>query len=264
MIVVPMVQVSRGLRIEVSLPALASGLTLLIGLVVWPTYPDGQIVEQQRSAQRLIGKPAVNARLYRLHDGGQLNQPVLSNYFYLNYLPELSSLNRLIQCGECSVPALLRDIAVTSDAGFILLEDGFLPARTVHRIGHCAGIETVFVEGTVRLLHVDRRQLDETCFIDPETIRPLIEKLYPSETSVGRGFNVQPDGSSALGVACRNGSQTNVIVWAGTQLDSVYAASTALTAQVPARLYAKPGHYPIEILDKDSGLRSPAVNFEVK
>jgi hypothetical protein len=29
-------------------------------------------------------------------------------------------------------------------------------------------------------------------------------------------------------------------------------------------MYAKPGHYPIEILNKDTGLRSPTVYFDVK
>jgi hypothetical protein len=114
------------------------------------------------------------------------------------------------------------------------------------------------------LLRVDRPKLRETCSVDPETIRPIIEKLYPGETLAGRAFNVQSNGQAAFGVACHNASSSTVILWAGTQLVSVYGGPNAMSAEVPRRLYEKPGHYPIEIVDNTTGLRSPAVNFDVK
>jgi hypothetical protein len=66
------------------------------------------------------------------------------------------------------------------------------------------------------------------------------------------------------GVACGNASPPSILVFAGIQLVTAYGGATAISAEVPSSLYAKPGHYPIEILNKDSGLRSPAVYFDVK
>jgi hypothetical protein len=221
-------------------------------------------LDQQLIKERQIGKPAVNDRLYRLYDDGKLNQPIFSTYWFLLALPQLKSLNRIMSCGDCSVPSLFSAIAGNRDVKFVLLEDATLPASTTNIIAHCAGIDTVFVEGTVSLFRVDRSKLRETCSVDPETIRPIIEKLYPGETLAGRAFNVQSNGEAAFGVACHNASSSSFIFWAGTQLVSVYGGPNAMSAEVPRRLYEKPGHYPIEIIDNTTGLRSPAVNFDVK
>jgi hypothetical protein len=262
--VAPFVQVIPRLRMDISLPALAAGLALVIGLAAWPRYRVDHLLEEQLSAQRRIGNAAVDARLYHLRDVGQLSAPVLSNYWYLYSLPELKPLARILNCDRCSVSALFQDIASTKDAGFLLLEGALLPSITVHSLEHCPGFETIFVEGTVSLFRVDRSRLRGACPLDSEMFKPVIEKLYPSETRAGVGFNVQSNGSAAIGVGCRNASRASVVVWAGTTLNSAYGGPDAVTAEVPSRLFAKPGHYPIEIFDKDTGLRSAAVDFEVK
>lgn len=262
--VAPIVQVGRRLRMDVSAPALSAGIALLVGLAAWPSYADAKLLKQQLLAQRQIGNPAVNAQLYRLHDAGRLNGPILSDYWFLYSLPELGSLSRVLNCGDCSVATLLGIVAAHRDTDFLLLEDAFLPSSTSAIIGHCPGIDTIFVEGTVRLFHVDRSKLPKACSMDPETIRPIIVQLYPSETLSGRAFNFQSNGVAALGVACRNASPSSILVFAGIQLVTAYGGATAISAEVPSSLYAKPGHYPIEILNRDSGLRSPAVYFDVK
>ncbi len=262
--VVPVVQVTRRLRSEISVPGLATGLAVLIGLAAWPKYSDRHLMDQQLAAQRMLGNPAVNAMLYRLYDAGQLHEPILSGYWFLESLPELKSLSRNVSCGDCSVPTLLRTIAVNRNAGFLLLEDAILPSSTAGMIAHCAGIEPVFTVGTVRLFRLDRSKLRDTCFDDLETIRPVIEKLYPSETLAGHAFNIQSSGLAAFGVACRNASASSVLIWSGTQLVSAYGGPKSMSAEVPPGLYAKPGHYPVKILDKATGLESPSVNFDVK
>jgi hypothetical protein len=259
------VGVTARLRIQVSMPALVVACAGLIGLALGPGYPDGRLVAEQLSAQRLMGNAAVNARLYRLRDEGQLNQPVLSNYWYLASLPGLRTLSRPWTCRDCSAAALL-NIPLTRDAGFLLVDDAdaTLPSSTIRSVEHCPGLETIFIEGSIRLLRIDRTRFRETCSVDPETTRPAIEKLYPSETSAGNGFNVQPNGLAAIGTVCRNASRTTVIVWQGTELNSVYAGPSLLTALVPGRLYKNPGRYAIELWDKETGLRSAPIDFQVK
>jgi hypothetical protein len=263
-VVAPIVEIRRRLRIEISVPALAASLVLLAGLVAWPRYSYAELLGQQLTEERRIGNPIVNARLYRLYDDGELNQPIFSTYWFLLSLPQLKSLNRTMSCGDCSVPSLFSAIARNRDVKFVLLEDATLPASATGIIAHCAGIDTVFVEGTVSLFRVDRSKLPETCSVDSEAIRPIIEKLYPGETLAGRAFNVQPNGVAAFGVASRNASSSSFIFWAGTELVSIYGGPKVMSAEVPHRLYEKPGHYPIEIVDKATGLRSPPVNFVVK
>jgi hypothetical protein len=263
-IVSPIVQVTRRLRVEISVPALAAAIALLIGFAAWPRYADSKLLPQQLIAQRQMGNPAVNARLYRLHDAGQLTAPILSDYWYLYSLPELKSLNRNLNCLDCSVPNILGIIEEHSEADFLLLQETLVPSSTSTTLARCPGVETIFVEGTVRLFRLDRSKLHETCSVDPETVRPIIVKLYPSETRQGEPFNLQPSGVAALAVGCRNASTSNVLIWAGTQLPTSYGGATIISAEVPASLYAKPGHYPIEILDRDTGLHSPTVYFDVK
>jgi hypothetical protein len=263
-IVAPIVQVTRRLRVEISVPALAAAIALLVGFAAWPRYADSKLLPQQLIAQRQMGNPAVNARLYRLHDAGQLAAPILSDYWYLYSLPELKSLNRNLNCLDCSVPNILGIIEEHSEADFLLLQESLVPSSTSTRLAHCPGVETIFVEGTVRLFRLDRSKLHGTCSVDPETVRPIIVKLYPSETRQGEPFNLQPNGVAALAVGCRNASTSSILIWAGTQLPTAYAGATIISAEVPASLYAKPGHYPIEILDTDTGLRSPTVYFDVK
>jgi hypothetical protein len=260
----PIVQFSRRLRVEISVPAFAAGIALLFGFAAWPHYADAKLLSQQLIAQRQMGNPAVNARLYRLHDAGQLAAPILSNYWYLSSLPELKSLNRNLNCLDCSLPNILEIIAQHRDTDFLLLQDTLPPPSASAAFAHCPGIDTIFVEGTVRLFRLDRSKLHEACSVEPETVQPIIVKLYPSETLQGKPFNLQPDGAAALAVGCRNASMSSVLIWAGTQLPSAYDGTAMMSAEVPALLYAKPGHYPIEILDKDTGLRSPTVYFDVK
>ena len=251
-------------RVRISVPALLIGLALVVGFAVQPGYSGSLLLEQQRSAERVIGKAAVDARLYRLRGAGQLNQPVLCNSWYLNSLPELRSLNQTIYCVDCSVPNLWANMARANDAGFLLIEDEFLPSSTSFAIAHCPGLDLVFAESTVRLFRIDRTRLGQTCVLDTEAIRPVIEKLYPAETTAGIGFNMQPNGSAAIEVGARNASRSTVIVWAGKELSTVYGGATTISAEVPAQLYSRPGHYPIEIINREVNLRSPVAYFDVK
>lgn len=98
----------------------------------------------------------------------------------------------------------------------------------------------------------------------PEVARPTIETLYPAETVAGQGFNVQPDGSSALAIKCRNATATSVILWEGSRLVTAFGNPTSISGTVPKDLFSRPGKYRIEILDDKTNARSDPASFEVK
>ena len=251
-------------NIRLSVPAGSVILALFIELIFWPKYSDAQLLKEQMMKARQIGNPAVNARLYQLRDQGQLKSPILSNYWFLLSLPELKSLNHILGCVGCTLPGLFREIVSDREAGFALLDTASFPSGTAPALSHCWGIETIFIEGPIAFFRIDRSKLRDACTVDPETIRPIIEKLYPGETLAGRVFNVQSNSVAAIGIACRNASPTSVVLWAGTSLVSAYGGPKFMSAEVPRSLYDKPGRYPIEIVDQAIGLRSPPVYFDVK
>ena len=146
----------------------------------------------------------------------------------------------------------------------MLVDDAALSSGTARLMDHCAGLENVFTDGAIRLIRVDQAHIETTCKVDPEAIRPVIEKLYPAETMVGARFNIQPNGSAAIAIACRNASAQSVIRWAGRELRTGYGGDKALSAEVPGDLFGTRGSFPIEIWDKGTDLRSAPVQFEVK
>ena len=84
------------------------------------------------------------------------------------------------------------------NVGFVLWDVEALPSITFRLIEDCEGLSQIFVDGNIRLLEVDRARFGKTCIVDPETIRPVIEKLDPAETLAGSGINLQPNGSARL------------------------------------------------------------------
>lgn len=85
--------------------------------------------------------------------------------------------------------------------------------------------------------------------------------LHPASCRAGAGFNVQPDGCSALVVECERATPSTVILWNGTMLQTAYGNTRMLSAVVPPELYAKRGIYPVR-LSNDFG-ESNVVEFEV-
>jgi hypothetical protein len=259
---------SGAFAFRINVPILLLATLVLAAAAGTVRYPGPQLLHQQLRAQRAIGKPEVNVHLYDLFESGKLNQPVIGNYWYFQSLPDIGPLNRLLTCGaNCNLQNVLRDVELTTEAHYLLVEDLFLPAATVRNLAFCRGLEPMFSEGTVRLFHIDRGRFQakaEDCKADPELSRPAIIKLYPPATMAGVGFNLQPDGMSALGVQCKNASQSSVIHWNGTPLASAFGGADAVSGLVSPRLYAKPGKYKIDVLDRETGMRSAPVEFEVK
>lgn len=85
---------------------------------------------------------------------------------------------------------------------------------------------------------------------------PVLTEIGPSKIKVGQGFNVQPDGGSAMWAGTKNATQTTVIVWGERQLVTTFQNSKYLTAGVPKDLYSKPGEIQIYLLDTKTGAKS--------
>ncbi len=98
----------------------------------------------------------------------------------------------------------------------------------------------------------------------PKEAPPLnIIKVGPAPIKVGQGFNVQPNGISAIWVEAENATKTTVIVWGETELGSAFGSPNALTALVPKELYSKPGQFQIYLLDKNTGAKSNSIVLTV-
>ena len=91
---------------------------------------------------------------------------------------------------------------------------------------------------------------------------PILVALSPASTVAGQSFNVQPDGRSALGVQGKDSSGTAVIVFGSRPLDTAHGPNFALSAIVPADLYATAGNVPVFI--RDANGESNRIDFVVK
>ena len=92
---------------------------------------------------------------------------------------------------------------------------------------------------------------------------PRVERVVPDGTEVGRGFQVQPRGDSALsvhGIGFRRGS---AVVLGGRRLETTFGNAGWMTASVPPELYAKPGRLELKVVDP-AGRASNAVPFDVR
>ena len=89
----------------------------------------------------------------------------------------------------------------------------------------------------------------------------VLRKLHPSICIAGQGFNVQPDGGSALVVDCENATPGTAIVWDGNMLTTTYGSRVLLTAIVPPELYALPANVQIHLVN-DFG-QSNALEFTI-
>ena len=95
---------------------------------------------------------------------------------------------------------------------------------------------------------------------------PVIKKFGPTKTMAGQGFNIQPDGVSAMWVKAANVTDTTVIVWGDRRIPTFRDPkdSDIITAPITKELYAKPGQYQIYLLDTKTGAKSNSGAFIVK
>jgi hypothetical protein len=93
---------------------------------------------------------------------------------------------------------------------------------------------------------------------------PVEVNLAPATTPAGVAFNVQPDGSAALGVVCKNADDKTIIVFASRPLGTLKAKGDGcfVTATVPKELFSTPGSYPVYL--RNGAGESNRLDFVVK
>ena len=91
---------------------------------------------------------------------------------------------------------------------------------------------------------------------------PEIRSIHPDTTVAGKGFNVQPNGISAMGMTGANFLPGAKILFNGKELETSFGGLDQLGVIVPSTEFAKPGKIKITVKNPDGKL-SPAKDFTV-
>ncbi len=91
---------------------------------------------------------------------------------------------------------------------------------------------------------------------------PVLRQLLPARNRVGESFNAQPNGSSALAIACSDASLESVVMFDKTPLVTTFGSAELLTAVVPQDLLSRAGEY--EVFVRQNGIESNALRFVVE
>jgi len=93
-------------------------------------------------------------------------------------------------------------------------------------------------------------------------VLPKITTLGPPGTKAGIGFNVQPDGSSALSVNGQNFESGSKIILNGKPQSTAFGNDQWLTTTVQKEVYSQPGIIRIQVKNPD-GVMSNIIDFPV-
>src|ERR1700733_3230456 len=96
----------------------------------------------------------------------------------------------------------------------------------------------------------------------PAAVAPHIVRLFPEEVAMGKHFNRQPNGQSAIAITCEHATPKTVVVWDGQALQTAFGSPDVLTATVPQAPYAQPGEHHVH-LESEAG-KSNEVIFMVR
>lgn len=112
------------------------------------------------------------------------------------------------------------------------------PSRTYQAV--------IYLNGPVQVQRVSFRELGGHNILP--SVAPLkLLALFPPNARRGQGFNIQPDGTSALSVTAEKVTLDTVIVFNGEQLLGTVCSPDmkSVAALVPAKLYSQPGQYKV-------------------
>jgi hypothetical protein len=98
------------------------------------------------------------------------------------------------------------------------------------------------------------------------TTGPVIVKLFPGETTAGKGFNLQPNGTAVIAIGCKGVVSGKVTIFFASKplptAGDIHDDTCLLSGAMPKELYSIPGTYPIYIQDVRG--ESSRVDFVVK
>ncbi len=94
-------------------------------------------------------------------------------------------------------------------------------------------------------------------------VPPLITMVSPAGTVVRKGFNVQPNGKSALSIVGSRFERGGMVVANGTELDTTFGNPDWVTAILPDSFFAAPGEVQLQVVNPD-GTASKTISFMVR
>jgi hypothetical protein len=81
---------------------------------------------------------------------------------------------------------------------------------------------------------------------------PQLIELFPHDAVAGKGFNVQPNGESALGVSGAGFLPGVTLMVDGKKMRTVFGKGTGLSAVIPAEIVSRAGSHQIWAVNPDS------------
>lgn len=91
---------------------------------------------------------------------------------------------------------------------------------------------------------------------------PRITELYPTSAVAGKGFNLQPDGTSALGVTGAGFLPGAKVVFGGKEMRTVFTRGDYISAEIPAALAVRAGTLEVWVTNPDS-MSSNKIAFSI-
>lgn len=91
----------------------------------------------------------------------------------------------------------------------------------------------------------------------------ILKEIGPTKTKAGVGFNMQPDGGSAMWATVVNRTDSTVIVWDNRKLPTFQHTAGIITSPIPEEFYAHPGQHEVFVLDVKTGVKSNSIIFTV-
>lgn len=93
-----------------------------------------------------------------------------------------------------------------------------------------------------------------------------VDRWGPESTAAGETFNTQPDGASAFWIRVGCFPESTVVTFDGVEVPTTLRPGDGLitTHITDHSIYAEPGEYPVELVDKESGARQAVGTFVVR
>lgn len=93
-----------------------------------------------------------------------------------------------------------------------------------------------------------------------------VDRWGPESTQAGETFNTQPDGASAFWIRVGCFPESTVVMFDGVEVPTTLRPGDGLitTHITDHSIYADPGEYPVELVDKATGARQPVGTFVVR
>jgi hypothetical protein len=123
-----------------------------------------------------------------------------------------------------------------------------LPSLSV-RVVDYRSLSDVVLESDERNLVFDIDN-DFVAFLPADERPPLLlQGISTDHVEVGARFNVQPNGTSALGVVAENARRGTVVMLGDTPLATSFGSPNSLAAEVPDEILDRPGRHEVYLHD---------------